>query len=60
MESTTPVPAASTPGRELLAGLIGAAIAVACVLPPLIHLLTGPLGALIGGFVVANGGASVA
>jgi protein-S-isoprenylcysteine O-methyltransferase Ste14 len=29
-------------------------IAVGCVLPPLVHLITGPLGPFIGGFVAAN------
>jgi len=41
-------------GRELVAGLIGAGVALACVLPPLVHLVTGPLGPLIGGFVAAR------
>jgi hypothetical protein len=45
---------AATPGRELVAGLIGAGVALACVLPPLVHLVTGPLGPLIGGFVAAR------
>ena len=40
--------------RELVAGLIGAGVALACVLPPLVHLVTGPLGPLIGGFVAAR------
>lgn len=44
----------SSPVREVLGGLLGAAIAMACVLPPLIHLITGPLGPLIGGFFAAN------
>jgi hypothetical protein len=44
----------STLGGEFVAGLLGAAIAVGCVLPPLLHLVTGPLGPLIGGFVAAN------
>lgn len=39
---------------ELFAGLIGAGVAVGCVLPPILHLVTGPLGPLIGGFVAAN------
>jgi protein-S-isoprenylcysteine O-methyltransferase Ste14 len=41
-------------GREILSGLLGMGIAVACVLPPLVHLITGPLGPFIGGFVAAN------
>jgi len=46
--------AASTFGSELVSGLLGAGVAMACVLPPLLHLVTGPLGPLIGGFVAAN------
>ena len=53
-----PSPAEETPsstlGGELVAGLIGAGIAVGCVLPPLLHLITGPLGPFIGGFVAGN------
>ena len=45
---------ATTLVREGIAGVIGAAIALACLLPPLLHLVTGPLGPLIGGFVVAH------
>lgn len=41
-------------GREILSGLLGMGIAGACVLPPLVHLVTGPLGPFIGGFVAAN------
>lgn len=41
-------------GREVIGGLIAAAIALGCVLPPLLHLLTGPLGPLIGGAVVGH------
>ena len=40
--------------RELLAGFLGAGIALACLLPPLIHLVSGPLGPAIGAFVVGN------
>ena len=40
--------------RELVSGLIGAGVSVACILPPILHLVTGPLGPLIGGFVAAN------
>jgi hypothetical protein len=49
-----PEPRASTVGRELLFGLLGVLIALACVLPPLVHLVTGPLGPFIGGFIAAN------
>jgi protein-S-isoprenylcysteine O-methyltransferase Ste14 len=44
----------STLGAELASGLLGAGVAIACVLPPIVHLVTGPLGPLIGGFVAAN------
>ena len=44
----------TTVARELLAGLIGIPVALVCVLPPLLHLVTGPLGPFIGGFVVAR------
>jgi hypothetical protein len=43
-------------GSEVVAGLIGAGVALACILPPLLHLVTGPLGPFIGGFVAANRG----
>jgi hypothetical protein len=45
---------ASTLGGELLSGLLGAGVAMACLLPPILHLVTGPLGPFIGGFVAAN------
>lgn len=44
----------STLAAELLGGLLGAAVALGCVLPPVLHLVTGPLGPLIGGFVAAS------
>lgn len=44
----------STIARELLFGLMGGGIAVGCVLPPLLHFVTGPLGPFIGGFIAAN------
>jgi hypothetical protein len=40
--------------RELLAGLVAAAIALACFLPPLVHFISGPLGPAIAGFIVAQ------
>ncbi|HVW26482.1 MAG TPA: hypothetical protein VHC69_14035 [Polyangiaceae bacterium] len=46
----------STFGGELVSGLLGAGVAMACILPPLLHLVTGPLGPCIGGFVAANRG----
>lgn len=44
----------STVGGEVVAGFLGAGIAVGCAMPPLLHLVTGPLGPLIGGFVAGN------
>jgi len=44
----------STLAGELLSGLLGAGVAMACLLPPILHLTTGPLGPFIGGFVAAN------
>jgi hypothetical protein len=49
--------AASPPSlaREILAGIAGAAIAAACLLPiPLVHLVATPLGPFVGGFVAGN------
>ncbi|MBI4506986.1 MAG: hypothetical protein HY691_15760 [Chloroflexi bacterium] len=37
-------------GRDILAGLAGVAVAVGCLLIPLVHLVTGPLAPLIGGW----------
>lgn len=51
--ASTPAPPSSV-GGEILAGLLGAGIAIGCVLPPIVHLVTGPLGPFIGGFVAAN------
>lgn len=44
----------STVLRELLFGLAGGGIAVGCLLPPLLHFVTGPLGPFIGGLIAAN------
>lgn len=42
-------------GREILAGLVGGGIAVACLLPiPIVHLVAMPLGPFVGGFVAGN------
>jgi hypothetical protein len=42
-------------GREVFAGIVGAAIAVACMLPiPIVHLFAMPLGPFLGGFVAGN------
>lgn len=50
--STSPRP--SSPPREALAGLIAFAVALGCVLPPILHFVTGPLGPLIGGVVASK------
>ena len=47
-------PSQPTLGTEIVSGFLGVGIAVGCVLPPLIHLITGPLGPFIGGFVAGN------
>jgi hypothetical protein len=39
---------------ELVAGFIGAGVAAGCLLVPLLHLVTAPLGPAIGAFVAAN------
>jgi protein-S-isoprenylcysteine O-methyltransferase Ste14 len=46
----------STPSLRALVSslLLGAGVALACLLLPLIHLIAGPLGPAIGGFVAAN------
>jgi hypothetical protein len=57
MKTMDPEPSAAPPstlGSEIVSGFLGAGVAVACVLPPIVHLVTGPLGPLIGGFVAAN------
>ena len=38
----------------LKSALIGTGIGLACLLPPIIHFITGPLGPLIGGFVAGT------
>jgi hypothetical protein len=47
-------PESSRISTEIVSGLLGVAISVGCVLPPLVHLVTGPLGPFIGGFVAAS------
>lgn len=54
MNSITTTAETSSVGRELASGLIGAVVSVCCIFPPILHLVTGPLGPLIGGFVAAN------
>ncbi len=54
---TEPVSADADPSlqREIFAGLVGAGIAVACLLPiPIVHLVAMPLGPFLGGFVAGN------
>jgi len=58
---TPPIPVAPSPtdaessiARELASGLIGAVVSLCCLFPPILHLVTGPLGPAIGGFVAAN------
>jgi len=54
MEDDAQEPKESTPVREVLGGAVGALIAIGCILPPLVHIVTGPFGPLIAGFVVSN------
>jgi len=44
----------SSIAQELVAGALGAIVAIVCALPPLLHLVTFWLGPFIGGFVAAN------
>lgn len=37
-------------GRLLKAGAITLAVSIACLLPPIVHFVTGPLGPAIGGY----------
>lgn len=37
--------------KHILPGLIGLGVMVVCILPPILHFLTGPLSPIIGGFV---------
>lgn len=37
--------------KYILSGLLGLAISIGCLLPPILHFITGPLGPIIGGFV---------
>jgi len=41
----------NTMGSILRASLIGVAVAILAVLPPILHFITGPFGPLIGGFI---------
>jgi hypothetical protein len=55
MESpSAPESPESTVLRELLFGLAGGGIAIGCLLPPLLHFITGPLGPFIGGLIATN------
>jgi hypothetical protein len=55
MESEPVTADAPSLGREIVAGLAGAGIAVACMLPiPIVHLVAMPLGPFLGGFVAGN------
>jgi hypothetical protein len=53
-DPTPPKNEESTLLEELLAGVTGAIVTICCALPPLVHLVTGPLGPFIGGFVAGN------
>jgi hypothetical protein len=49
--SDTPHAPTATVERALLGGLIGAGVAVLCLIPPVVHFVSGPLGPLIGGAI---------
>ncbi|MBW8051116.1 MAG: hypothetical protein FVQ77_12410 [Cytophagales bacterium] len=40
--------------RYILSGLIGFGICICCLLPPILHFITGPLGPFIGGLVAGT------
>lgn len=54
VEPVASAPADKSLVRQVLGGLIAAAIALAGFLPPLLHFVTGPLGPLLGAFLVAQ------
>ena len=37
--------------KQIIAGFIGALISIVCIVPPILHFVTGPLGPFIGGFI---------
>lgn len=41
-------------GSEIVAGIISAAVTLGCILPPVVHLVLGPIGPGLGGFVAGN------
>ncbi len=54
--ATHAAPTESSVGGEILSGLLGAGVALACIVPPVVHLVAGPVGPFLGGFVAANRG----
>jgi hypothetical protein len=55
MDSTTTTEIEpSTLPSEIIAGFIGAGVSLGCLLLPILHFVTGPLGPALGGFVAAN------
>ena len=41
-------------GGEIVAGIISAVITLGCILPPVVHIVLGPIGPGLGGFVAGN------
>lgn len=41
-------------GRVALGALVAFAVSVVCLVPPVVHFLSGPIGPLIGGYVAGN------
>lgn len=41
-------------GGEIVAGIISAVVTLGCILPPVVHLVLGPVGPGLGGFVAGN------
>lgn len=54
MEASVPENEPTSIASEIFAGIVGAGVSLGCLLPPILHLVTGPLGPAIGGFVAAN------
>jgi hypothetical protein len=52
--SQPPAPSGPALERLLLDALIGAGVAIACLVPPVVHFISGPLGPLIGGAVAGG------
>jgi hypothetical protein len=54
LDDSAQAPPPSGLPSELLAGLLGVAIATGCLIPPIVHFVSGPLGPAIGGFLAGQ------